>query len=132
MINQLSTKLPFSHGSQQTERNKNEMRVSDRVLAGLKPSQTNKTKALSKEQERIYSEILKSQDKNFQLILGENEEDLSELSYDNRQSNTVLAQNQNADSSQHLSRQRLKSISEQEPPSGDASQRQSSLKQRAE
>lgn len=84
MINQLSTKLPFSHGTQQTERNKNELRVSARVLAGLKPSENNKTKALSKEQERLYSQILKSQDKNFQLILGENEEDLSELSYEIR------------------------------------------------
>jgi len=48
----MSTKLPFSNGGpQKTE-------VSSRVLAGLVPGENNKTKALSKNQEKLYSEVL--------------------------------------------------------------------------
>jgi len=52
IVNQMSTKLPFSNGGpQKTE-------VSSRVLAGLVPGENNKTKALSKNQEKLYSEVL--------------------------------------------------------------------------
>lgn len=49
IINQMSTKLPFSQGGDPSLRD-----VSARVLQGLIPSISNKTKALSKEQEKLY------------------------------------------------------------------------------
>jgi len=51
-VNQMSTKLPFSAQGQATTEIINPL--SARVLAGLIPSQSNKTKALSKEQEMLY------------------------------------------------------------------------------
>lgn len=72
VVNEMETKLPFSNQAQRnTEENQTE--ISARVLAGLVPSQYNKTKALSREQEILYTQVLQSQNKDFQLILGVNE-----------------------------------------------------------
>ena len=43
------------------------------MLAGLVPSADNKSKALSKEQELLYTQVLKSQNKDFKQILGTQE-----------------------------------------------------------
>ena len=67
----MSTKLPFSAGGLASE-------MSARVVAGLVPSMSNKTKALSKEQELLYRQVLQSETKDFKLILGE-QDDLDSL-----------------------------------------------------
>ena len=64
----MSTKLPFSNGSHRMSTEHQNDGISDRVLAGLVPSKTNKTKALSKEQERLYTQILESETKNFSVL----------------------------------------------------------------
>lgn len=67
-INEMSTKLPFSNCSNRISTDQRPDGISDRVLAGLVPSKTNKTKALSKEQERLYTQILESETKNFSVL----------------------------------------------------------------
>ena len=55
IINQMSTKLPFSNvANRDTGQDLNVSEISARVLAGLVPSKTNKTKELSKEKEKLY------------------------------------------------------------------------------
>ena len=62
IIHQMSTKLPFSNvANRETENDdKSNTEISARVIAGLVPSQTNKTKALSREQEILYTQVLQS------------------------------------------------------------------------
>ena len=62
----MSTKLPFSNPANRAATEEEPYReVSKRILAGLIPSKTNKTKELSKEQEKLYTQVLQSQTKDF-------------------------------------------------------------------
>lgn len=84
IINQMSTKLPFSNvANRDTDQDLNVSEISARVLAGLVPSKTNKTKELSKEQEKLYQQVLQSRNKDFQLILGNSNEEDTESFYHN-------------------------------------------------
>lgn len=57
MIKEMSTKFPFSNVAHRAETEEYNMQtsISYRVLEGLVPSKNNKSKALSKEQERLYT-----------------------------------------------------------------------------
>ena len=58
IINQMSTKLPFSAGGPPPVAEAAPPREDSRVRQGLVPSVNNKTKQLSKEQETLYTQIL--------------------------------------------------------------------------
>jgi hypothetical protein len=71
MIKEMSTKFPFSNVAHRAETEEYNMQtsISYRVLEGLVPSKNNKSKALSKEQERLYTQILQSENKDFHILL---------------------------------------------------------------
>lgn len=74
IINELSAKLPFSGGGDTARGVLGEGEYSARVRAGLAPSRSNKSKQLTKEQERLFTQVLQDSKKDFKMLLNTTEE----------------------------------------------------------